>query len=246
MYRACKSYADQSLCVSELVDACAALKSRLGYAGPDARTVALDNLIGVGSSAQMILNLLDSWAKGDEAVRQVIPQLIGLQTVTVTGVKTAGNMLNKTSRLGFVVLAQFQIENFFRNIARELKLPAGGTGFYRTADSVVKALSLPYDWTHILNIPARIRNSLHSNGIHYRQHPNEAQSVTIRSVTYQFVDGEPVTCAGWEHIAHALEASVGVIEEVCLSPVVQALSPPLMDHYAWEQETKPLGADDTV
>ena len=242
MYRTCKSYSDQSLCVSELADASSALMKRLGYSAPDARTVALDNLVGLSRSAQMILNLLDSWVKGDEGVRQAIPQLLGLTTVTVAGVKSAGDMLNKSSRLGFTVLAQFQIENLFRNMARELGLPTGGTGFFRTARSVLDALHLPGDRMDILNTAARIRNSLHSNGIHHRQHQAESSSYAIRGVTYQFSDGAPVTCAGWEHLAHAFEASVGVIEEVCLSGAVQAISDPMMDQYAWEQETQPVPA----
>lgn len=241
MYRPCSSYADQSRCVSDLADACASLKTALGYSSPDARTVALTNIIGIANFAQMILNLLDSWSNGNEAVKAVIPQLIGLQTVTTEGVQGAGDILNKSSRLRFVVLAQFQVENIFRNIRRELRLPHAGTGFYKAAESVLKALNLnlPTDKMEVLNTPARIRNSLHSNGIHHRQHPSELSSVTIEGVAYEFVDGQPVSCASWEHIAHALETSVNVLEEVCKAPDVRALPDPIMDQYAWEQETGP-------
>lgn len=242
MYRACKSYADQSLCVSELANACIALKEKFKYSSPDTRTVALENVISIARSGQMILNLLYSWAKGDELIRRVIPQLIGLTTVTPEGVRMAGDMLNKSAKLGFVVLAQFQIENVLRNIARELKLPSGGTGFYRTTDALLKTLAIPVDRMDILNTPARIRNSLHSNGIHHRQHPSESQRVTIGGVIYDFEDGKPVTCAGWEHIAHALEASIGVLDEVFSCPAVRTIRDPMMDQYAWEQETKPEGA----
>jgi hypothetical protein len=239
MYRTCNSYSEQSRCVAELADACSALMRKLRYSAPDARTVALDNLIAVTRSGQMILNLLDSWTRGDETVRRVIPQLIGLTKVTTEGVRAAGDILNKSSRLGFVVLGQFQIENALRNIAHELIDPNQPTGFYRIAASVISALGLPIDRLEILNTPARIRNSLHSNGIHHRQHPSEAAQVTIGGVLYEFKDGQPVTCAGWEHIAHALQASVGVFEEICLSAPIRAMADPLMDHYAWEQETKP-------
>lgn len=239
MYRVCKSYSEQSLCVSELADACSALKAKLGYSAPDARTVALENIISIARSGQMILNLLDSWTKGDEVICQVIPRLIGLTTVTVDGVRAAGDMLNKSSRLAFVVLGQFQIENALRNVARELIGPQVTGGFYRIAESVLKALPLPGDRMQILNTPARIRNSLHSNGIHHQQHPSESPQVSVHGVTYEFQDGQPVTCAGWEHIAHALEASVGVLEEVFLSKDVLSIPDPLMDQYAWEQETRP-------
>ena len=239
MYRPCASYADQSKCVSELADACVALKARLGCSAADARTVALDNLTAIARSGQMMLNLFDSWAKGDELIRQVIPQLLGLKTVTPDGVRIAGDMLNKTAKLSLVVLAEFQVENALRNFARELGLPEAGTGFYRCASAVLGALSIPSDRMDILNTAARIRNSLHANGIHRRQHPSEQARVTILGVTYEFVDGQPVSCASWEHIAHALEASVGVLDEICFTPKVRAIPDPMMDQYAWEQVTRP-------
>jgi len=238
MFKVCTSYSEQSAQVAEPAEACASLKRKLGHSAPDARTVALENIIGVTRAAQMILNLLDSWTRGDEVTRQAIPQLVGLQTVTVEGVRIAGDLLNKSSRLGFVVLAQFQIENAFRNIARELHLPPAGNGFYRAASGVLGTLAIPISRMEILNTPARIRNSLHSNGIHHRQHSAEPSRSTIDGVAYDFIDGMPVTCASWEHIAHSLKSSVGVLEEVFLSPAVVAMADPMMDQYAWEQETK--------
>lgn len=239
MFQTCKSHADQSKCVSDLGNACDALKNKLGYSDPDARTVALNNIKVIASAGLMMLNFLHSWANGDARIRQIIPQLIGLKTVNQTGVKMAGDTLSTTGKLTLCVLSQFQIENALRNIARELRLADSGKGFYNCATSVLGALSIPADRMQILNTPARIRNSLHSNGIYHRQHPSEPSSVTIRGVVYEFKDGQSISCASWEHIAHALEASVGVLEEVFLAPKVQALADPIMDHYAWEQVTKP-------
>lgn len=239
MYRPCASYADQSKRVSELADACLAVKARLACSDPDARTVVLDNLTAVARSGQMMLNLFDSWSKGDVVIRQAIPQLLGLKTTTPAGVQTAADILNKTAKLSFVVLGQFQVENVLRNLARELSLPDASVGFYRCANSVLKALSIPSDRTDILNAAGRIRNSLHANGIHRRQHPSEQPRMTIHGVIYEFIDGQPVSCASWEHIAHALEASVGVLDEIFFTPAVRAIPDPMMDQYAWEQATKP-------
>lgn len=106
VYRQCQSYAEQSGCVSELADACFALKARLGYSDPDARTVALDNVGAIARTGQMTLNLLDSWTRGDEAVRQVIPQLLGLTPVNTQSVASAGNLLGKFGKLALAVLVQ--------------------------------------------------------------------------------------------------------------------------------------------
>ncbi len=237
MYRACESHADQSLCVSELAEACFSLKKQLGYSDPDARSVALDNVGSIACSGQMTLNLLDSWAKGDEIVRHVIPQLVGLTRVTLQGVQTAGDLLGKTAKLALAVLAQFQVENALRNVHRELRLGSPGAGFYRCASAVLAHLVLQPDRMEILNTPARIRNSLHSNGIHHRQHPQENPLVVINGVRFEFTDGQKVECASWEHIAHALEASIRVLEEVFRHPRVLQIADPMMDQYAWEEVT---------
>lgn len=238
MYRVCKTFRDQSKCVSELAEACIALKKKLGYSDQDARTVSLENITAVARSSQMTLNLLDSWHKGDEAVRQVIPQLLGLKTVTPDAVQMAGDFLNKSSKLALILLAQFQIENALRNVARELGLPNAGNGFYRCASAVLSYLAIPDDRMQFLNTAARLRNSLHANGIHRRQYPNEQSLVTIRGIEYEFIDGQYISCASWEHIAHVLEESIGILEEVFDSPLVRAIADPMFEQYAWEQETK--------
>jgi hypothetical protein len=239
MYKTCKSYSDQAARVAELAEACISLKRHLGYSDADARTVALDNITSIARSGQMVLNLLDSWCIGDQAVRQIIPQLIGLTTISKEHVNLAGDCLNKTSKLALVVLAQFQIENILRNIHRETNGETKRTGFYRCAEDVLGRLGLPPDLMEILNTPARIRNSLHNNGIHHRQHRSEKPIVVVRGVTYEFIDGQKVACASWEHIAHALEASVGVLGEIFNHPQIVAIPDPMMDQYAWEEATKP-------
>lgn len=80
---------------------------------------------------------------------------------------------------------------------------------------------MPDDRMQVLSTTGRLRNSLHANGIHHRQHPNEQSLVTIRGIVYELIDGQHVSCASWEHIAHALEESVGILEQVFLSPRVR-------------------------
>jgi hypothetical protein len=239
MYRICNSYADQSACVADLANASFSLKQMLGNSDEDARTVALDNIGSIAVAGQMSLNLLDSWAKGDNIVRQIIPQLIGLTPVTPQSVKTAGDIIGKNAKLALIVLAQFQVENVLRNIHRELRLGPPLIGFYRCAKMVIHGLALSPNLLEILNVPARIRNSLHSNGIHHRQHPAEVCAVNINGVNYEFCDGNKVTCASWEHIAHALESSVGVLQSIFHHPRTMALPDPIMDQYAWEEATNP-------
>jgi hypothetical protein len=234
VYTTCTNFADKSRCVADVADACAALRARLGYSNSDARIVALKNIRDIARSGQMTLNLLDSWNRGDDVVRQVIPQLIGLTTVTPEAVEGAGRILQKTGKLSFLVLAQVQIENGLRNVCREL---TGTTPrrFFATAKTVVERLGLPSDRLNPLIVSAELRNSLHGNGIHH----NATRSITLGSVTYDLILNQPVRCSDWEHVAHALEHSVNVLAEVFLHPDVAKIPDPIMDHYAWDQHTTP-------
>lgn len=239
MYRNCQSYADQSLCVHELAEVTFALHQKIGYSDPDARAVALNNIHLIARTGQLTLNLLDSWVKGDEAVRQIIPQLLGILNPTAESVCGAGELLGKSAKLALAILAQFQIENLLRNLHRELGLGSASVGFYRSAAQVLNALGLPPDRIETLNVAARIRNSLHSNGIHHKRHAAEQSLVVLKNVPYEFKDGEKVVCASWEHIAHALECSVEVLADVLSQPRVLAIADPMLDLFAWDEATAP-------
>jgi len=234
MYKACHSHSDQSECVASLGDRCRQILSAFQFNDKDTRKVALTNIDMIARSGQMILNLLDSWCIGDESVRRIIPQLVGLQTVDENGVKFAGDTLNKTSKLSFVVLGQFQVETCLRNIADHLNVPLGGTGFYRTAENLLNHLSCQSNMLPELNVPALIRNSLHSNGIHHGYQGRDT-SIDINSVTYEFINDHPVSCATWEHIAHALENSVGIMQHIFSTATVSAVKMPILDKYASHQ-----------
>jgi hypothetical protein len=189
----------------------------------------------------MCLNLLDSWHRGDHVVQQVIPQLLGIESRKPGSFDQVGALFGKAQKVALVVLAQFQIEGLFHNVARELGLPQH-RGFFRAMKGVVEHTGLTSHDVQILNTPARIRNSLHANGIHHAAHSNEPEAVLVAGIEYVFKDGEVVRCASWEHIAHALEASIGVVRAVLTSERVQAIPDPMFEGYAWDVETAPGGA----
>lgn len=230
MYKNCNSHAEQSECIANLVIVCESLRKRLGYSDQDARALVLNNLRSISYASQMTINLLDRWAIGDEAVRSIIPQLLGIKEITQRSLKIAGDMLHKTAKLSLVLLGQFQIENCLRTLARELNLSSRQTGFYRMAEGLLIEIGIPNDRLEILNTPALIRNSLHSNGIHHG-YGGVDTVVTVGGIVYQFCHEKRVQCATIEHIAHALETSVGVLDEVFHSPKVIALADPIMDQY---------------
>ena len=193
----------------------------------------------------MNLNLLHFWCVGDESVKSIIPQLLGLERISEVSVKAAGDVLDKTSKLSLVLLAQFQIENGLRNVSRALGRPHAN-GFFATARDLLENLTVPPDRLQILNTPARIRNSLHNNGIHLDAKKGEPPLVVVNGVTYEFRHSLRVQCASWGHVAHALEASVGVLAEVFRTPRVLAIGDPIEDTYSWDLLTTPNSQNPTA
>jgi len=188
-----------------------------------------------------MLNLLDSWVIGDSNVQQFIPQVIGLREPTQKEVGVAGRSLQKTSKLSLLLLGQFQIENCIRSIVRNLKIVDKSIGFYKVAEKLITELNMSHYDLETLNTPALIRNSLHSNGIH---HSIGKQAKTIKieidGIEYKFVDGEAVHCASIEHVAHALEGSLCILEKVFNHPIVKTLPDPIEDEYMmyYKRKTK--------
>ena len=232
------SYKAFSECVDSFANACTTLRKKHSYSDHDARGAALNACFAIARSSQMILNLLDSWAIGDEVIRQFIPQVLGLRTVTKEAVDYCGSTIDKTNKLAFVLLCQFQIENLLTNISRELQLQEDSR-FYQLSKTIVDHCSLAKQAHDILYLPAAIRNSLHSNGIHKSLRSWGDKRVTLDGVEYRFKFDQPVSCASWAHIAHALEHSIAVVSDILDAPEVKAINDPMFDHYTWHKVTEP-------
>lgn len=229
MYKNCQNWEDRIECVQSLINKCLDLSTGLGYSADDARTIGLNSVKEIAQYSLMILNILDSWHRGSEDVKALIPQIIQLQNLTQDAADSCANILEQNARLNLVLVGQFRIENCLKNINSELQIPSQGTGFYKTARALLNRLGIPNGNLSIINVPALIRNSLHRNGIHTQQNA----TVTLDGgVIYDFVEGDVVHCASWEHIAHSLECSVGVLEKIFNEPNVSALTDPVPDLYA--------------
>ncbi len=238
MYRLCASFAEQAQCVMSLATRAESLRQKLAYSDQDSRAVVLNNIRSIANSTQMILNLLDSWTIGDDTVRTNIPLILGMRDLNENSVRSAGDILHKTSKLSLSLLAQFQIENGLRSLSRELGSVSQPTGFFLAAKALLERIAIPIDRLEILNTPALIRNSLHSNGIHHGHRGTDSVTV-LGGVTYEFRHMNRVQCATVEHIAHALECSLDVFEEIVSTPQVAGLADPIMDQFVWEIATLP-------
>ncbi len=223
---------------TEAAERVVALSNRLlegsrPYSDTDARGVALRNCRVCALSCTMVLNILGHLEAGSITSDQ-FEKLVGLTTGTS---HAAARALAKMTRLGFITLFVFPIENLFKNLLRGLgKEPP--KGYYDIACAALESVSVndPDSKLGILNTPALIRNSLHANGIHYG-YKDSSTSINIGGVVFDFAHGRPVRCAGWGHIVHALDAVLAVAMEIISTPEIKALKDPIQDQYASEQAT---------
>lgn len=232
MFKESKTQKDNAKCILHLVDTCTRLIKKNGFPDNDTRTAALVNVRLVSYSSLGISNLLDNWSTGDDRVRQTIPQLLGLDKVDDKSVQLMGDSLNKTSKLSLILLGQFQIENCIENICNALGVESNTMGFYNKADALLSHCGFGQDELDVLNTGAQIRNSLHSNGIHHGPEKRKNFRSELKGVRYEFTDGQKVSCASYPHIAHALECSVEILDDVFSTREVKSHALLIPDAYA--------------
>ncbi len=229
-----KSYKESAERVLVLAERLLLIKRAGHYSDEDARGVALTNCRSVSLYAVMILNILTI---GEE--RKIssddFKRLVGL---TRGQARDAGDILEKTTRLAFLVLFQFQIENLLRNLLHEVNGGDPLRQFYNLAREFTQTLSDPTRKLEIMNTAALIRNSLHANGVHHG-YRGSSTFLEISGCRFEFRHLQKVSCAGWGHIVVALDASTSVVEEILNLPQVRSLHEPVMDQYAWEEATRP-------
>jgi hypothetical protein len=231
MFKESKSQKDDAECILHLIETCTGLIKKYRYPDNDTRTASLVNIRLVSYSSIGIANLLDSWSKGDKTIQQIIPQLLGLNEVGTKSVRLMGDSLHKTSKLSLILLGQFQIENCIANICKALGVKYSSIGFYKKAKALLTQLGLNPSRLDILDTGAKIRNSLHSNGIHHR-HKGADFRPNLKGVQYNFIDRQKVSCATFPHIAHALECSVGVLDEIYSALQLKSYPFLILDTYA--------------
>jgi hypothetical protein len=196
------------------------IRDRTSSSETDTRHVNLNNVMMAANASMATLRLLD-WAKrgGDGVLIQALgmarPEYINL---------VAEDLL-RSSRLFLLLESQFQIETLFQNILLTLGRRADKQGYYNVARDLIAAAGLadPDMELRVLNVPALMRNSMHSNGIHHGWNGTDTVEV-INGVEFHFQHGKRVQCGSWYHIVTALLASFDVVDEVLTSNPVKDLA----------------------
>jgi len=206
------------------------MKAESEQSETDTRSVAISNCYLINASAVMSLNvlrLLEEKGMSQSDFQNLFGGISGSHQAALEN-------FGKMTRLGYIVLFQFQIENMLKTILKALGKSGRATeGFYNVAKSLLDAITLADLNTKLdlLYLPALIRNSLHSNGIHRL----ESKRIEYDGLVFEFIKDAPVRCAAWDHMHHALNASLNVVDEILKATQVKALPDPTPDQFVSEE-----------
>jgi len=130
------------------------------------------------------------------------------------------------SKVSYITLTQFVIENFFKTLLSELNTSQDPpTGFYKIVETLFDKITIldKQQKKDILNTMAMVRNSLHSNGIHVPLHPSlNSKSVTIGSQTFTFNKGQSTSISESQMIVLINEV-INILDEIVKSVEIQRL-----------------------
>ena len=235
MFTKSKLMKEQGNCVESLIQYCTKIIDKKKYKNGDTRTRTLANIRSFGYNSVAMLSLLDGMERGNTGLRTLIPNLLGMQNPKAKDIKMMNRILHRTSKLSLIVLGQFQIENCLVLISKAIGIKLRN-GFYNISKDLLDELGLNKDKIDVINTGALIRNSLHSNGIHHGFSGSDFSS-KIDGINYKFKHGKKVSCATYPHIAHALEGSLNVLDEIFNTAKVMSQAT-LEDQYIPKQTIK--------
>jgi hypothetical protein len=144
----------------------------------------------------------------------------------------------RAAKLFLLLEFQFQTETLFAGVTKAVGAAPAKMGFYNVAKTTLEAMGLTGvdAKRRVLTVPAKMRNSMHSNGVYH----GRSETGTIKGVEFKFEDGKKVECGSWFHIVTALQASIEITAEVLKSP--RATSIALIEDAYAVQKAVDLGA----
>jgi len=121
-----------------------------------------------------------------------------------------------------LTLFHFKLDVLCQDLLTALGKAPGKSGFGQNIDALIKAITIPDPGSarDRLRTITAIRNTLHNNGIHR----DSNFSITIDSISFEFKQNMPVTCASLGHILTGLAASIDVVDSILFSPEIASIA----------------------
>ncbi len=219
MFCLAKSWEERGLQIQEVKDKCNNILAKLALPNDDARAEGIIHVRQFCNTLAAVPIKLQQNA-GIRGKVPIIMQLLGLQSLE--GLKSCLGDLNKNAKVSFITMTQFALENCIGRVLDALPGERSQGTFNNSTLRLLKVAKVADRQTKhdILMVPAWIRNSLHSAGIHRRA----SKSVLVDGEPYIFEEGKRLSCGSWSHLAHCLSNALDIYEELLCSSVVTSIS----------------------
>ena len=198
---------------------------KYGYPEDDMRFQILNTISSAITYAMMRMSVYLT-SKDQIISPDIVRMLIGIQ---------GGDLLKlleddvKFTRLGFLTIIQFQIENFLKVLLSNLEKNNPPTNYYDIVKRILDVLEINDQKIKLeeLNVLAYMRNCLHSNGVH----TNPAKTFEIDGHKFEFETGKICHNTSWSEIILGLDHSINIIYEILEHKQIINLKKPLNSCY---------------
>lgn len=210
------TFLDLASDLKKLIDKTSEIEKDKNWKKGDCRHETLGALRYLFSGPLILMNILDTFEKSPLS-EEDLKRVMGIANGKL---ESAMERLQKPYRLGFVSQYQFIIEHLFKNLIEALnsKLPKG---YWNISEEILKLSQTCNDIKHkTLNVLAKVRNTYHSNGLH----SEDDWSHVIGEVEYKFKKDHQISCATWNHIITAMDATLDIIQEIYSCPKIKSLT----------------------
>lgn len=205
-------------------------QSGISYTSQDARMVALDSIQINISSVGMWINAANSLANAHTVNGNFNEKEFLMSVGSGLNAKQTEEVMFNQLRLGFMTLVHFKIDNLFHNILNHLGSLPKRAGYWNLTNEILDQCAFPKTGAKkdLLAAFANLRNSLHGNGIHKQ----DSLSIQVNGMSFDFIKGNRVECASWDHIVVLLEGNVEILKDILLSPRVAHIKTEINDDFA--------------
>lgn len=219
MFYLAKNWKERGLQIQDVKDKCNRILKQLALPNDDARAQGIIHVRQFCNTLAAVPIKLQQNAENRRKVSSIM-QLLGLQRIE--HLKSCLGDLNKNAKVSFITMTQFALEHCIERVLDAIPGEKAQGTFSRSSLRLLEVTQVADHQRKLdmLMVPAWIRNTLHSAGVHSRT----SRIVVIDGESYRFEKGKRISCASWSHLMHCLLNVLDIYEEMLCSSVVTSIT----------------------
>lgn len=157
-----------------------------------------------------------------------IPKYLKSQNKKMTDeyIKQLVSNFDLINRASYLTMFLFLIENFMGSVNRQLASKCQKCGYAKLAIHLFNELNISNpnnEKFDVLNVPALVRNCLHSEGKHMRK----SEHGKVDGILFKFTTGQTHNYGSWEHTCFFCDKMINVLKEILNSQFVKKTQIPI-------------------